>query len=174
MDAVWLMGVWERGRAGIDLAMESPAQVASFRAALPDFDDTDVIGSAYCISRYEVDQRLGGRAGLAVARAALARRGVRLLVDFVPNHVAPDHPWLAAHPEYFVQGTSEDLATDPAGFIAVGDAVIARGRDPTSRHGPTSPSSTRSRPASVGPSSRPSTTSPSRRTACAATWRCCC
>ena len=39
VDAVWLMGVWERGPAGVELAMESAEQVASFRAALPDFDD---------------------------------------------------------------------------------------------------------------------------------------
>jgi hypothetical protein len=130
VDAVWLMGVWERGPAGVELAMGSTEQVASFRAALPDFDASDVIGSAYCISRYEVDERLGGRAGLAAARAALAQRSIRLLVDFVPNHVAPDHRWLTEHPEYFVQGGTDDLEVDPAGFIAVGDAVIARGRDP--------------------------------------------
>ena len=55
---------------------------------------------------------------------------MRLLVDFVPNHVAPDHPWLTEHPEYFVQGTADDLAREPGGFLQVGDAVIARGRDP--------------------------------------------
>jgi hypothetical protein len=130
VDAVWLMGVWERSPAGVQLALESAAQVASFHAALPGLDDADVIGSAYCIRRYEVDARFGGRRGLAIARAALAKRGVRLLVDFVPNHVAPDHPWLIDHPEYFVQGNADDLARDPAGFLAMGDAVIARGRDP--------------------------------------------
>ena len=130
IDAVWLMGVWERSPAGVQLALESSEQVASFHAALPDLEDADVLGSAYCIRRYEVDQRFGGRRGLAAARAALAERGVRLMVDFVPNHVAPDHPWLTHHPDYFVRGSAEDLATDPAGFLAVGDAVIARGRDP--------------------------------------------
>jgi hypothetical protein len=130
VDVVWLMGVWERSAAGVRLALESPDQVASFRAALPDLRDDDVIGSAYCISGYQAARRLGGRAGLAAARAALAERGVRLLVDFVPNHVGPDHPWLTEHPEYFVHGTADDLARDPAGFLAVGDSVIARGRDP--------------------------------------------
>jgi hypothetical protein len=48
----------------------------------------------------------------------------------VPNHVAPDHRWAAERPELFVQGTPDDLAGDPDGFLAVGDAVIARGRDP--------------------------------------------
>ena len=59
-----------------------------------------------------------------------AARGVGLVLDFVPNHVAPDHPWAIEHPEYFVRGTADDLARDPDGFLAVGDAVIARGRDP--------------------------------------------
>lgn len=130
VNAVWLMGVWERGPAGVELAMGSEGQVASFRAALPDFDVADVIGSAYCISRYEVDGRLGGRAGLAAARAALAQRDVALIVDFVPNHVAPDHPWLLEHPEYFVLGDVSDLQDHPSEFLAVGGAVIARGRDP--------------------------------------------
>ncbi len=130
VDAVWLMGVWQRSPAGVALALASPDQVAGFRAALPDLSDADVIGSAYCIRGYTVDGRFGGRAGLATAREALASRGVRLMVDFVPNHVAPDHPWLADHPDRFVQGTADDLARDPAGFLAVGEAVIARGRDP--------------------------------------------
>ena len=130
VDAVWLMGVWERSPTGVRLAFDSPEQMASFQAALPDLREADVIGSAYCVRNYQVDARFGGRSGLAAARAALAERGVRLLLDFVPNHVAPDHPWLIEHPEYFVRGTLDDLAREPAAFLAVGDSVIARGRDP--------------------------------------------
>ena len=52
------------------------------------------------------------------------------MLDFVPNHVAPDHPWVTEHPEYFVQGTPADLAADPASFVAIGDHVLACGRDP--------------------------------------------
>ena len=130
VDAVWLMGVWKRSPAGVDLALGSAEQMASFRAALPDFDVADVIGSAYCIRNYKVAGRFGGRKGLAAARAALADRGVKLIVDFVPNHVAPDHPWLAKHPEYFVQGSRDDLADQPASFLAVRDSIIARGPDP--------------------------------------------
>lgn len=130
VDAVWLMGVWERSPAGVRIAIDAPELVASFRAALPDVGDADVIGSPYCIRRYEVDARFGGREGLAAARTALARRGVRLVVDFVPNHVAPDHPWLADHPEHFVRGDDGDLVREPGSFLRVGEAVVARGRDP--------------------------------------------
>ena len=104
VDAVWLMGVWQRSPAGVQLALDTPEQMASFHAALADLTDADIIGSAYCIRGYEVDDRFGGRAGLAAARAALAGRGVQLLVDFVPNHVAPDHPWLVDHPRLLRSG----------------------------------------------------------------------
>src|SRR5260221_1270122 len=55
----------------------------------------------------------------------LAQRGLRLILDFVPNHVAPDHPWVFEHPEYFVQGTREDLAQAPGAFFEAGGTVIA-------------------------------------------------
>ena len=130
VDAVWLMGVWERSPAGAAIARQHPAMAAAQRSALPDATDDDVVGSAYCIRDYRVDARLGGDDGLAAARSALSARGVGLVLDFVPNHVAPDHPWAMEHPEYFVRGTADDLERDPDGFLAVGDAVIARGRDP--------------------------------------------
>jgi glycosidase len=53
-----------------------------------------------------------------------------LILDFVPNHVAPDHPWVAGHPEYFIQGTPADLASDPNSFVKAGRQVFACGRDP--------------------------------------------
>ena len=48
----------------------------------------------------------------------------------MPNHVAPDHPWASSHPEYFIQGNSEDLRHDASSFLVVGDKVLACGRDP--------------------------------------------
>ena len=129
-DAVWLMGVWERSPAGVEIALANDALVESFRSALPDFVAADVVGSPYCIRDYRVDPHLGGPDALAAARAALAERGLRLILDFVPNHVAPDHPWTNTHPEYFVRGSQEDLERDPASFVRVGDAILANGRDP--------------------------------------------
>jgi len=129
-DAVWFMGVWERSPAGIAVSMRKGGLLSDFRKALPDFAPQDNVGSPYCVRRYVVDAHLGGPKGLAAARRVLAQRGVRLILDFVPNHVAPDHPWTASHPEYFIQGTADDLRRDPASFLEVGGKVFACGRDP--------------------------------------------
>jgi Alpha amylase, catalytic domain len=129
-DAVWLMGVWQRSPAGLAVANANPELQASFRQALPDVHADDIIGSPYCVRRYVVDDAFGGREALAKARQALAERGARLVLDYVPNHVAPDHPWTTEHPERFVRGSQDDLDADPAAWIAVGGQVLARGRDP--------------------------------------------
>jgi len=129
-DAVWLMGVWERSPAGTRVALANAGLVADFGRALPDHTEEDVVGSAYCVRRYAAAEDLGGPAGLAKARRELARRGLRLLLDFVPNHVAPDHPWVDERPDCFVLGSEDDLQRDPASFLRAGGHVIACGRDP--------------------------------------------
>src|SRR3974377_1045369 len=76
------------------------------------------------------DAHVGGPEALAVARKKLAQKGLHLILDFVPNHVAPDHPWLAPHPEYFVRGNAENLSREPGSFVNIDGNILARGRDP--------------------------------------------
>ena len=56
------------------------------------------------------------------------------MLDFVPNHMAPDHPWIDEHPDYFVHGSETDLARAPQNYCRVqtksGPLVLAYGRDP--------------------------------------------
>jgi len=129
-NAVWLMGVWERSPAGIAVANRNQGLLDDFRRALPDFCSRDNVGSPYCVRRYVVDKHLGGPDGLAIARQELAKRGINLILDFVPNHVAPDHPWAIEHPEYFIRGNADDARRDAASFIEVEGNVYACGRDP--------------------------------------------
>src|SRR6516165_7397255 len=124
------MGVWRRSPAGLEIAMRNEELVAGFRAALPDLAPADVIGSAYCVRDYAVDARFGGREALAAARAQLAHRGFGLILDYVPNHVAPDHPWLISRPDCFLTGTEAELAEHPEAFLRAADRIVANGRDP--------------------------------------------
>ncbi|HMQ31883.1 MAG TPA: maltodextrin glucosidase, partial [Chloroflexaceae bacterium] len=51
----------------------------------------------YDVADYErVDPHLGGEQGLAELRAALDARGMRLMLDIVPNHCGVTHPWFTA------------------------------------------------------------------------------
>ena len=129
-DAVWFMGVWERSPAGIAVANRNENLLSDFRRALPDFQLQDNVGSPYCVRRYVVDKHLGGTTGLAVARKELANRGMNLILDFVPNHVAPDNPWVTEHPEYFVRGNADDIRASPTSFLNVDGNIFACGRDP--------------------------------------------
>ena len=130
VDAVWLMGVWERSPTGVAVSNAHPDLQAEFRRVLPDYRPDDNLGSAYCVRDYAVAAELGGPAALAQARAELNARGLRLVLDFVPNHVAIDHPWALQHPEYFIRGSYEDMARGPNDFVDVKGEVFAHGRDP--------------------------------------------
>ena len=130
-DALWLMGVWERSPLSRQVAREHPDLQEGYRSALPDFTLDDVIGSPYAVRRYAVDPALGGSDELAALRGRLAARGLKLILDYVPNHVARDHAWLHTAPECIVQGAPGDLAAQPAAFFAgPGGRVFAHGRDP--------------------------------------------
>jgi hypothetical protein len=129
-EAVWLMGIWERSPASTAISNRNQVLLADFRRALPDFRAEDNIGSAYSVRRYVVDAHFGGAESLAIARRELARRGMRLILDFVPNHVALDHPWVVEHPEYFILGSPEDARDDPTAFASIEGGVYACGRDP--------------------------------------------
>ncbi len=130
VDAVWLMGVWQRSPAGLRIALANPEIDAGNHTALKDLTTEDVIGSPYCIRDYVVDERFGGRKALAVARQQLAARGLKLILDYVPNHVAPDHPWLTEQPDCFLHGSEDELGRHPEAFVRTSGGIVANGRDP--------------------------------------------
>ncbi len=128
---VWLMGIWERGERTRANALKYKHE---YRAVLPDLTDQDVIGSAYAVADYRVADALGGRTALSNLRQRLRQRGIRLMLDFVPNHVGMDHEW-SKHPEYVITGTQEQRQARPDVFFKSKrydgkDWIIARGRDP--------------------------------------------
>jgi len=130
IDAVWLMGVWERSPKSALLAMRDPAISAECQRVLENFSPEDVVGSPYSVRSYQVDETLGGLEGLAIAREMLGQRGIKLVLDYVPNHVAHDNPWVEEHPDFFIQGDEGDLLRDPDGFVRIGERIFACGKDP--------------------------------------------
>jgi hypothetical protein len=129
-DWVWMLGVWQTGEAGRDVSASNAAWLAEYHEALPDFTPEDVVGSPFAIVDYGVHRDFGGDDALARLRARLTDRGLKLLLDFVPNHTAIDHPWLRDFPHRYVGGSDADLREQPQNFFQAGDRVVAHGRDP--------------------------------------------
>jgi hypothetical protein len=133
-DLVWFLGVWQTGEAARRVSASDPAWLAEYHAVLPDFDQADVRGSPFAVRDYHVHVDFGGDDALARLRTRLQKRGLGLILDFVPNHVAPDHRWVDEHPDFFITGTEAQLQAEPQNFTrldtADGSRILAYGRDP--------------------------------------------
>src|SRR6202035_3803000 len=133
-DWIWLLSVWQIGSAGRAVSRSNPQWRAEFQAILPDLTEDDICGSGFAITAYTVSDALGGEAALAQFRERLARRGIKLMLDFVPNHTAPDHPWVKTRPDYYVEGSEEAASGAPGNYLRVdadrGPKILAYGRDP--------------------------------------------
>ena len=126
---VWLMGVWTTSQASREQALGSRQLRAVYNEVLPDWQPEDIGGSPYAIGDYRVPDELGGDPGLADFRRRLNERGLRLILDFVPNHVGLGHSWLQFWPDLFVPGRpgSPDSFRCQTG---ASNRWIAHGKDP--------------------------------------------
>ena len=126
---IWLMGVWTTGARAREIALNVPELRCAYDEVLPGWTDEDVAGSPYSIADYSVPAALGGDEGLKQFREKLRLHGLKLILDFVPNHLGVDHPWVKTKPEVFVQS---ERPMD--GLFEVktkqGKRWIAHGKDP--------------------------------------------
>jgi hypothetical protein len=133
-DWLWFLSVWQTGPAAQAISRANPEWRKDFGQTLPDLREEDIAGSGFAIQNYTVHRDLGGPAALARLRERMQERELKLMLDFVPNHMAPDHPWMDEHPDYFLHGSETDLARSPQNYCRVqtknGPLVLAYGRDP--------------------------------------------
>jgi hypothetical protein len=133
-DWFWPLGVWQTGPAGRKVSRTQPEWRRGFLHDLPDLTEDDVCGSPFAIVAYELNTDFGSDETLPRLRERLGKRGQKLLLDFVPNHSALDHPWTQTHPEFYIHGTPADLAREPHNWYRLpgqaGGLVLAHGRDP--------------------------------------------
>ncbi len=86
-EALWLMGIWEVG----------PKVRHISRRYAPDYK-----GSPYAIHDYRVAADLGTPEEFDALVARSRKAGLRVIVDFVPNHMGLDCVWLNSNPEFFI------------------------------------------------------------------------
>jgi Alpha amylase, catalytic domain len=126
---IWLMGVWSSGPLARRQALANPELKRVYSEILPGWQPADIAGSPYAIAAYDVPAQWGGEAGLAAFRRQLHARGMKLLLDFVPNHLGLDHPWLRTQPDLFVQSPNQISGVFPQA-TRHGRRWIAHGKDP--------------------------------------------
>ena len=88
--AIWLTP-FQTNPGGAYLASDGVHQVTGYHGYWP-------------IKAREVDPRIGGEAALRALVKEAHAHGIRILQDFVVNHVHQDHEYVAAHPDWFRTG----------------------------------------------------------------------
>ena len=115
--AVWLMGIWQTSTYSRTFCANHPGLMAEAERILGDIRPDDLDASVYAVADYSVDSALGGNEALSILRNRLAKRDILLVLDFVPNHLAVDHPWVSDHPSRFIHATQELLDKERGGFF---------------------------------------------------------
>ncbi|WP_013322108.1 alpha-amylase family glycosyl hydrolase [Gloeothece verrucosa] len=131
---IYFLSVWQIGEAGRNISRTKPEWLAEYREVLPDLQVEDICGSGFAITGYTLNSKLGDSNALGRLRDRLHQRGLKLILDFVPNHTALDHPWVEEHLDYYIAGTPSQLAQKPNNYIKLdlsgGSEILAFGRDP--------------------------------------------
>lgn len=132
VDYVWLMGVWQTGPNVLNYALEDGLKQAYSRV-LPDWTNEDIIGSPYAIDCYVLHESLGQPGDLKQLKTKLNGYGLRLMLDFVPNHFHAESKWIAQHPDVFLEVGEDQLAQDQVTYfrpLSAAGKVFAHGKDP--------------------------------------------
>jgi len=97
------MGIWHLGPYGLNHDRTDPSFLAAYSVVLPDYTTDDIIGSPYAVTNYTVNPELGTSSDVAWLRNQLSSLGMKLMLDFVPNHSACDSPWVDANINYYIR-----------------------------------------------------------------------
>lgn len=133
IDYIWLMGVWKTCKSTINKYCFEEGLVKDYMIALRDWKRSDVIGSPYSINVYEVSPDLGGEECLLKLKEELNKRGMKLILDFVPNHYSADTQLLKTNSEIFLPADQEIYSRDQYTYFKPfddEDIIYAHGRDP--------------------------------------------
>jgi len=68
------------------------------------------LGSYYSIKDYmAVNPNFGTKQDFIDLVKAAHEQGMKLIIDWVPNHTAWDHPWITEHPDYYMKDSTGNI-----------------------------------------------------------------
>ena len=128
---VWLMGIWETAPDTIEKYCFDDGLISEYKKALPDWKPEDVIGSPYAIDNYHINKTLATTDEFIQLKKNLNKLGLKIILDFIPNHFSADTSLLKTNPEIFLQGNEELFTKDELIYFKAYDGnIYAHGRDP--------------------------------------------
>lgn len=86
---IWLMPIYEQGTVN---SVNSPYSVKNYEKISPEY---------------------GSLADLRALTDQAHAMGMAVILDWVANHTAWDHPWISAHPEWYTQNTNGQIIIPP-------------------------------------------------------------
>jgi glycosidase len=86
---VWLMPIHPVGVANRKGSLGSSYSISDFRAVNPDY---------------------GSEADVRALISAVHARGMKLILDWVPNHTAWDHVWMREHPDFYLRNEQGEIS----------------------------------------------------------------
>ena len=139
INIVWLMGIWKTCPSTIEKYCFEVDLVSSYNKSLKDWTKKDVIGSPFAIDVYEVNPELGSGKELLELKKKLNDMGIKLFLDFVPNHFSADTSLIKTNPGIFLEADEELMSKDTYTFFKPFhtsknpdecDKIFSHGRDP--------------------------------------------
>ena len=80
------------------------------------------VNSPYCIKDYEaVNTAYGSLDDLKTLVTTAHQKGMKVILDWVANHTAWDHPWVSAHPDWYTQENGQIISPKGMGWDDVAD-----------------------------------------------------
>ena len=132
INAVWLLGMWKTCSGLIDEYCFTPELISEYSKALKDWKREDVVGSPFAIDDYQPNPELGNFSDLEKLRNKLNKLGMKLILDYIPNHFGADTRLIKTNPGIFLKGDEKLFADDPYTFFKdkYNGNIYAHGRDP--------------------------------------------
>lgn len=130
----WFMGIYKESDASRQHAKKWSFQS---RYALPDLDpDKDVAASPFAVPEYAPNSQITKDwESWDKMVDFLHQNNKKVIIDFVPNHLALDSELAKTHPEYFIQGSEQQYYSNPDFYypLLADDQktyYLAHGKDP--------------------------------------------
>jgi glycosidase len=132
INIIWLMGVWNVNKEAVKKYCFEDFLKRNYDKALRDWKEEDIIGSPYAIEEYSINPELGDNETIPVLRKKLNSLGMKLFLDFIPNHFSAASKLLVTNSEIFLQADEDVYDRDQYTFFKHEEngKVFAHGRDP--------------------------------------------